>query len=122
MLASAYPSDFTRASRAFACSLSPATSPNRIEPVGQALAHAVPSPLWIRSSHKVHLWTVPVVSLSAITPKGHDGMQYLQPMQTSCRTTTLPRSVRTIAPVGQALRHPASPQCLHESLEKYHRA
>ena len=49
-------------------------------------------------------------------------MQYLQPMQTSCWMKTFPRSVRTMAPVGQAFRQPASLQCLHESLEKYHRA
>ncbi len=122
MFAWPYPTLFSRSSRAFAARLRSATSPYRIEPVGHALAQAVPRPRWIRSLHRVHLWTVPVASLKEITPKGHDGMQYLHPMQTSCWTVTFPRPVRTIAPVGQAFRHPASPQCLHESLEKYHRA
>src|SRR5215207_4810271 len=34
---------------------------------------------------------------------------------------TPPNSVRTMAPVGQASRHPARSQCLHTSEEKSHR-
>src|SRR5512139_1398052 len=121
MLARSYPRPLSWASRVSALRLSSATSPYRIDSVGHALAQAVPRPWWMRSLHSVHLWTVPVFPLNEITPKGHDGMQYLHPMQTSCWTKTFPRPVRTIAPVGQALRQPASLQCLHESLEKYQR-
>src|SRR5512137_2763814 len=122
MFAPVSPSALSCASRLSAFALSSETSPKLMEPVGQALAHAVPRPLWIRSLHRVHLCTVPVFSLKAITPNGHDGMQYLQPMQTSCWTTTLPMSVRMMALVGQAFRQPASLQCLHESLSNSQRA
>src|SRR5512139_3738641 len=121
MLALSWPRLLSRARRASAFFLRSATSPNAIDPVGHAFAQAVPRPLRIRSSHRVHFLAVPVWWLKATTPNGHDGRQYLHPMQTSCRTTTFPSSVRTIAPVGQALRHPASPQCLQESLEISHR-
>src|SRR5512141_587677 len=93
-----------------------------IEPVGHAFAHAVPSPLWMRSLHSVHLCVVFVFSLYEITPNGHAGMQYLQPMQTSSCTITFPRSVRTIALTGHAFKQPASVQCLHESLMNNQRA
>ena len=89
--------------------------------MGQALAQAVPRPLWIRSLQSEHLWTVPVCSLNEMTPYGQEGMQNLQPMQTSCWTMTLPRSVRTMALVGQAFRQPASVQCLQESLSNSQR-
>src|SRR5512134_1640655 len=107
MLAFPCPRPLSLARRASAFFFSSATSPYAIDPVGHALAHAVPRPLWIRSLHSVHFLAVPVSWLKATTPNGHDGRQYLHPMQTSCRTTTFPRSVRTSAPVGHALRHPA---------------
>src|SRR5439155_24047060 len=54
-------------------------------------------------------------------PKGHAGTQWRQPWRTSCWTTTVPSSVRTIAPVGQTLRQADSVQCLHTSELMSHR-
>src|SRR5512135_2294481 len=122
MLALVSPSALSWARRASALALRSATSPNWIEPVGQALAHAVPSPLWMRSLHSVHLKTVPACSLNEITPNGQAGTQYLQPMHVSCCTKTLPMSVRMMEFDGQALRQPASWQCLQESLMNSQRA
>src|SRR3954451_10047718 len=50
-----------------------------------------------------------------MTPNGHAGTQYPQPLQMSCWTTTVPNSVRNNDPVGQTSRHPASVQCLQTS-------
>src|SRR3990170_2881433 len=122
MFAFACPSDFNWARRASAFFFSSSTSPKEMEPVGQALAQAVPRPLWMRSLQSVHLCTVPDFSLKEITPYGQAGMQYLHPMQTSCCTNTFPMSVRMMAFTGQAFKQPASLQCLQESLEKNHRA
>ncbi len=52
-----------------------------------------------------------------MTPNGHAGTQYPQPLQTSSCTTTVPNSVRISAPVGHTSRHAASVQCLHTSLD-----
>jgi hypothetical protein len=51
----------------------------------------------------------------AITPNGHEGMQYPQPLQMSGWSTTVPNSDRISAPVGHASRQPAFAQCLHTS-------
>src|SRR5439155_18048498 len=48
-------------------------------------------------------------------------MQYPQPLHTSFCTKTEPTSVRTIEPVGQASRQPASSQCLQTSERKIQR-
>src|SRR5215213_369827 len=50
-----------------------------------------------------------------MTPYGHAGMQYPQPLQTSSCTTTVPNSVRKSAPVGQTSRQAAWVQCLQTS-------
>src|SRR3954447_8480829 len=50
-----------------------------------------------------------------MTPYGHAGMQYPQPLQMSPCTTTVPNSVRNSAPVGHTSRQPACVQCLHTS-------
>src|SRR5439155_2935887 len=50
-----------------------------------------------------------------MTPNGHAGTQYPQPLQTSCWTTTVPNSVRKRAPVGQTSRQAACVQCLQTS-------
>src|SRR5690349_6133394 len=50
-----------------------------------------------------------------MTPKGHAGTQYPQPLQMSSCTTTVPYSVRTSEPVGHTSRHAALVQCLHTS-------
>src|SRR5258705_232802 len=42
-------------------------------------------------------------------------MQYPQPLQMSCCTTTVPNSVRNSAPVVQTSRQAACVQCLHTS-------
>src|SRR6059058_2432645 len=42
-------------------------------------------------------------------------MQYPQPLQMSCCTTTVPDSVRKSEPVGHTSRHAAEVQCLHTS-------
>src|SRR3954454_22131140 len=42
-------------------------------------------------------------------------MQYPQPLQMSCWTTTVPYSVRKSEPVGHTSRHAASVQCLQTS-------
>ena len=68
MFASAWPRPLSFASRASAAFLRSAISPKEIDPVGHTFAQAVPSPLWMRSLHSVHLWTVPVASLREITP------------------------------------------------------
>src|SRR5260370_920104 len=52
-----------------------------------------------------------------MTPNGHAGTQYPQPLQTSSWTTTVPNSVRISAPVGHTSRQAASVQCLHTSLD-----
>src|SRR3972149_4635742 len=122
MFAFVFPSALSWARRASALALRSDASPKAMEPVGQALAQAVPRPLWMRSLQSVHLCTVPVLSLKEITPYGQAGMQYLHPMQTSCCTNTFPMSVRMMAFTGQAFKQPASLQCLQESLEKNHRA
>src|ERR1700712_5627757 len=51
----------------------------------------------------------------SITPNGHAGTQYPQPLQMSGCTTTVPNSVRNNEPVGQTSRHAASVQCLQTS-------
>src|SRR3954454_11012525 len=48
-----------------------------------------------------------------MTPYGHAGTQYPQPLQMSSCTTTVPNSVRNSDPVGQTSRQPACVQCLH---------
>src|SRR5205085_2854147 len=74
------------------------------------------------SSNSEKLCTVPPAALSAvIAPYGHDGTQYWQPLQISCWMTTVPNSVRVIAPVGHASRQPAFSQCLQMSLRKSQR-
>src|SRR5437868_3998698 len=50
-----------------------------------------------------------------MTPNGHAGTQYPQPLQTSSWTTTVPNSVRKSAPVGQTSRQAACVQCLQTS-------
>src|SRR3954470_21888770 len=55
-----------------------------------------------------------------MTPNGHATTQYPQPLQTSDCTTTVSNSVRRMAPVGHASRHPARAQCLHTSDENSH--
>src|SRR5437868_12076356 len=50
-----------------------------------------------------------------MTPNGHAGTQYPQPLQTSSWTTTVPNSVRKSDPVGQTSRHAACVQCLQTS-------
>ncbi len=50
-----------------------------------------------------------------MTPYGHAGTQYPQPLHTSSCTTTVPNSVRTNAPVGQTSRQAACVQCLQTS-------
>src|ERR671928_1427473 len=55
-----------------------------------------------------------------MTPNGHDGTQYPQPLQTSACTITVSNSVRISAPVGHASRQPALVQCLHTSDMKSH--
>ena len=47
-----------------------------------------------------------------MTPYGHAGMQYPQPLQMSSCTTTVENSVRNSAPVGHTSRHAACVQCL----------
>src|SRR5512132_3442965 len=86
-----------------------------MESVGQVLAHAGPSPLWIRSLQNVHLFARPVSWLKETTPKGQELTQYRQPLHTSWLMLTVPNSVRWIAPVGHASRHPAWAQCLQTS-------
>src|SRR6478609_8968406 len=51
----------------------------------------------------------------SITPYGHAGTQYPQPLQMSSWTTTVPNSVRNSDPVGQTSRQEAWVQCLHTS-------
>ena len=51
----------------------------------------------------------------SMTPNGHAGTQYPQPLQMSSCTTTVPNSVRNSDPVGQASRQPACVQCLQTS-------
>src|SRR3954464_12779181 len=51
----------------------------------------------------------------SMTPNGHAGTQYPQPLQTSSWTTTVPNSVRNNEPVGHTSRHAACVQCLHTS-------
>ena len=59
----------------------------------------------------MHLCIPPLPGASSsrlpITPNGHAGTQYPQPLQTSSWMTTVPNSVRAIAPVGQTSRQPA---------------
>src|SRR5512133_2692009 len=50
-----------------------------------------------------------------MTPNGQAGMQYPQPLQTSSWMTTVPNSVRKIAPVGHTSRQAACVQCLQTS-------
>src|SRR3954451_16901534 len=50
-----------------------------------------------------------------MTPYGHAGMQYPQPLQMSSCTTTVSNSVRKSAPVGQTSRQAACVQCLQTS-------
>src|SRR3954470_20931976 len=57
----------------------------------------------------------PPISRLSITPNGHAVTQYPQPLHTSSWITTVPNSVRKIAPVGQTSRQPACVQCLHTS-------
>src|SRR5215218_7558144 len=57
----------------------------------------------------------PPSSRFEITPNGHAVTQYPQPLQTSSWITTVPNSVRVIAPVGQTSRQPACVQCLQTS-------
>src|SRR5688572_8550001 len=99
------------------CALATRSSrnPNWMDSVGHALAHAGPRPLWMRSLQKWHFLAVPVFSLKLTTPKGQADTQYLQPLQVSWLMLTVPNSVRWMAPVGHALRQPASAQCLHTS-------
>ena len=74
---------------------------------------------------------LPVITKSALecssimlifwtTPNGPATTQYEQPLQTSGCAKTPPNSVRTIAPVGHASRHPATSQCLQTSEENAH--
>src|SRR5436190_23929962 len=56
-----------------------------------------------------------------MTPKGHAGMQYPQPLQMSCCTTTVPNSVRNSEPVGHTSRQAADVQCLQTSEYMSHR-
>ncbi len=65
-----------------------------MESVGQVLAHAGPSPLWIRSLQNVHLFARPVSWLKETTPKGQELTQYRQPLHTSWLMLTVPNSVR----------------------------
>src|SRR5450631_984533 len=51
-----------------------------------------------------------------MTPNGHAGTQYPQPLQTSDWTTTVPNSVRISAPVGHTSRQADSVQCLQTLL------
>ena len=55
-----------------------------------------------------------------MTPYGHAGTQYPQPLQMSGCTTTVPNSVRNSDPVGQTSRHAACVQCLHTSEDISH--
>src|SRR5580698_6602104 len=57
----------------------------------------------------------------SITPNGHAGTQYPQPLQMSSCTTTVPNSVRVREPVGQTSRQAACVQCLHTSDDINHR-
>src|SRR5215510_10550151 len=50
-----------------------------------------------------------------MTPNGHAGTQYPQPLHTSGWTTTVPNSVRNSAPVGHTSRQAAWVQCLQTS-------
>src|SRR2546428_10639888 len=86
-----------------------------MESVGQVLAHAGPSPLWIRSLQNVHLFARPVSWLKETTPKGQELTQYRQPLHTTWLMLTVPDSVRQIAPVGQASRDPAVEQGMQTS-------
>src|SRR4051812_20659962 len=63
----------------------------------------------------------PRISRLEMTPNGHAVTQYPQPLQTSSWITTVPNSVRKIAPVGQTSRQPACVQCLHTSDDMSHR-
>ena len=65
-----------------------------MDSVGQVLAQAGPSPLWMRSLQKVHLLARPVSWLKDTTPNGHELTQYRQPLQTSWLMLTVPYSVR----------------------------
>jgi hypothetical protein len=65
-----------------------------MDSVGHALAHAGPSPLWIRSLQKVHFDARPVSWLKLTTPKGQAATQYRQPLQMSWLMLTVPNSVR----------------------------
>src|SRR3954471_22477573 len=56
-----------------------------------------------------------------MTPYGHAGTQYPQPLHTSGCTTTVPNSVRNNEPVGHTSRHPAWVQCLQTSEDISHR-
>src|SRR5438876_5825222 len=62
-----------------------------------------------------------VVGVGRSRQKRHETTQYPQPLQTSFCTSTEPTSVRTIEPVGQASRQPASSQCLQTSERKIQR-
>src|SRR6476646_2106586 len=55
-----------------------------------------------------------------MTPKGHAGTQYPQPLQMSSCTTTVPNSVRNSEPVGHTSRQAALVQCLHTSEDMSH--
>src|SRR3954447_9401221 len=59
----------------------------------------------------------PPISRLEMTPNGHAVTQYPQPLHTSSWMTTVPNSVRVIAPVGQTSRQPACVQCLQTSLD-----
>src|SRR2546423_10229774 len=63
----------------------------------------------------------PPISRLEMTPNGHAVTQYPQPLQTSSWITTVPNSVRKIAPVGQTSRQPACVQCLQTSELMSHR-
>src|SRR5438105_4510209 len=63
----------------------------------------------------------PPISRLEMTPNGHAVTQYPQPLQTSSWITTVPNSVRKIAPVGQTSRQPACVQCLQTSDSISHR-
>ena len=65
-----------------------------MDSVGQVLAQAGPSPLWMRSSQKVHLLARPVSWLKDTTPNGQELTQYRQPLQRSWLMLTVPNSVR----------------------------
>src|SRR5689334_729158 len=74
-------------------------------------------PAFCRSEQNVHLKARPSSGFFSTTPNGQLTTQYAQPLQTSGCTNTAPNSMRTIAPVGQASRHPATSQCLQTSDE-----